>query len=486
MSFNHLSDAEIKEALALRERLELLKKQEICKTNFLEFIDHMWDGFICGRHHKIFAEKLEGIANGTIKRLIVNMPPRHTKSEFASTYFPAWIMGRDPSRKIMQTTHTGELAVRFGRKVRNMMDSDIYKQIFPEVSLSSDSKSAGRWETNKSGEYFAAGVGGAITGRGADLLIIDDPHSEQDAMSPTAMESCWEWYTSGPRQRLQPGGSIVLVMTRWSGIDLTAKLLEAQKEALADQWEIVEFPAIFPETENPLWEEFWSLEELLKVKASLPVMKWNAQWMQTPTSEEGSIVKREWWQKWESENLPNVSYIIQSYDTAFSKKENADYSAISTWGVFRPDEDSPDSIILLDCQKGRYDFPELKRLAMEEYKYWEPEMVLIEAKASGTPSTHELRRLGIPVVNYSPTRGHDKTTRMHSVAPIFESGLVYAPQKAFAEEMIEECASFPFGANDDLCDTMTQALIRFREGGLLSLHDDYEDSDQAPVVRSYY
>mgnify|MGYP001355152484 FL=1 len=486
MSFNHLSDAEIKEALALRERLDLLKKQEICKINFLEFIDHMWDGFICGRHHKIFAEKLEGIANGTIKRLIVNMPPRHTKSEFASTYFPAWIMGRDPSRKIMQTTHTGELAVRFGRKVRNMMDSDIYKQIFPEVLLSSDSKSAGRWETNKSGEYFAAGVGGAITGRGADLLIIDDPHSEQDAMSPTAMESCWEWYTSGPRQRLQPGGSIVLVMTRWSGIDLTAKLLEAQKESLADQWEIVEFPAIFPETENPLWEEFWSLEELLKVKASLPVMKWNAQWMQTPTSEEGSIVKREWWQKWESDTLPNVSYIIQSYDTAFSKKENADYSAISTWGVFRPDEDSPDSIILLDCQKGRYDFPELKRLAMEEYKYWEPDMVLIEAKASGTPLTHELRRLGIPVVNYSPTRGHDKTTRMHSVAPIFESGLVYAPQKAFAEEMIEECASFPFGANDDLCDTMTQALIRFREGGLLSLHDDYEDKDQAPIVRSYY
>ena len=356
MSFNHLSDAEIKEALALRERLDLLKKQEICKTNFLEFIDHMWDGFICGRHHKIFAEKLEGIANGTIKRLIVNMPPRHTKSEFASTYFPAWIMGRDPSRKIMQTTHTGELAVRFGRKVRNMMDSDIYKQIFPEVSLSSDSKSAGRWETNKSGEYFAAGVGGAITGRGADLLIIDDPHSEQDAMSPTAMESCWEWYTSGPRQRLQPGGSIVLVMTRWSGIDLTAKLLEAQKEALADQWEVVEFPAIFPETENPLWEEFWSLEELLKVKASLPLMKWNAQWMQTPTSEEGSIVKREWWQKWVSDTLPNVSYIIQSYDTAFSKKENADYSAISTWGVFRPDEDSPDSIILLDCQKRQIRF----------------------------------------------------------------------------------------------------------------------------------
>ena len=395
-------------------------------------------------------------------------------------------MGKQPKRKIMQTTHTGELAVRFGRKVRNMMDTDEYRQIFPKVNLQADSKSAGRWETDKGGEYFAAGVGGAITGRGADLLIIADPHSEQDALSPTAMEACWEWYTSGPRQRLQPGGAIILVMTRWSSIDLTAKLLDSQKELSADQWEIVEFPAIFPETNNALWPEFWSMDELEKVKASLPVQKWNAQWMQTPTSEEGSIVKREWWKAWESEVLPPVSYIIQSYDTAFSKKENADYSAISTWGVFKPTPDSPDCVILLDAQKDRWDFPELKRVAYEEYQYWEPDMVLIEAKASGTPLTHELRRLGIPVVNYSPTRGHDKSTRMHSVAPIFESGLVYAPERKLADEMIAECASFPFGKNDDLCDTMTQALMRFRECGLVSLDDDYSDKEKAPVRRVYY
>jgi predicted phage terminase large subunit-like protein len=339
------------------------------------------------------------------------------------------MVGRNPKLKIIQATHTGELAVRFGRKVRNMMDTDEYKRIFNEVELKADSKSAGRWETDKGGEYFAAGVGGAITGRGADLLIIDDPHSEQDALSPSALENCWEWYTSGPRQRLQPGGAIILVMTRWSSIDLTAKLLDAQKESAADQWEIVEFPAIFPDTNNALWPEFWEISELEKVKASLPVQKWNAQWMQTPTSEEGSIVKREWWNIWEGDSLPPVSYIIQSYDTAFSKKENADYSAISTWGIFRPTPDSPDCIILLDAQKGRWDFPELKRIAYNEYKYWEPDMTLIEAKASGTPLTHELRRLGIPVVNYSPTRGHDKSTRMHSVAPMFESELVYAPEK---------------------------------------------------------
>ena len=486
MTLETLSDSELKEALLLQERLQLLKKQDICEQTFLEFINHMWPEFICGRHHKIFAQKLEDIANGKINRLIVNMPPRHTKSEFASTYFPAWIMGKNPNKKIMQTTHTGELAVRFGRKVRNLMDGEEYKAIFPNVSLSADSKSAGRWETNKGGEYFAAGVGGAITGRGADLLIIDDPHSEQSALSNTAMEACYEWYTSGPRQRLQPKGAIVLVMTRWSDIDLTAKLLNAQKEPLADQWEIIEFPAIFPDTEKPLWPEFWSKEELLKVKASLPGMKWNAQWLQTPTAEEGSIIKREWWQRWDHDSLPSVEYIIQSYDTAFSKKTTADYSAISTWGVFRPTEDSPDSIILLDCQKGRLDFPELKKLAYEEYKYWEPDMVLIEAKASGTPLTHELRRLGIPVVNYSPTRGHDKHARMHSVAPMFESGLVWAPERQFADEMIEECASFPFGAHDDLCDTMTQALIRFREGGLVSLDDDYIDDVKAPVKRLYY
>jgi len=486
MKLAHLSDQEIKETLVLQERLETLNTQEQCHNSFLFYVEQMWPDFICGRHHEIFAQKLEDVANGKINRLIVNMPPRHTKSEFCSTYFPAWIMGKQPNRKIMQTTHTGELAVRFGRKVRNMMDSVEYKRIFDSVELQADSKSAGRWETNKGGEYFAAGVGGAITGRGADLLIIDDPHSEQDALSPSALESCWEWYTSGPRQRLQPGGAIIVVMTRWSTIDLTAKLLDAQKEEAADQWEVVEFPAIFPDTNDSLWPEFWDITELEKVKASLPVQKWNAQWMQNPTSEEGSIIKREWWNIWEYDEMPPVSYIIQSYDTAFSKKENADYSAISTWGVFRPTPDSPDCLILLDAQKGRWDFPELKRIAFNEYKYWEPDMTLIEAKASGTPLTHELRRLGIPVVNYSPTRGHDKSTRMHSVAPIFESKLVYAPQRKFAEEMIEECASFPFGKNDDLCDTMTQALMRFREGGLVSLEDDYSDEEKAPVRRVYY
>ena len=301
VNLSHLKEAEIKEILQLQERLSLIDAQEKSRDSFMEYIRFIWPNFIEGDHHRVVADKLTAVAKGDIKRLIVNMPPRHTKSEFASVYFPSWIMGIKPDMKIMQTTHTADLSVRFGRKVRNLMDSDEYASIFPNVTLSADSKSAGRWETSQGGEYFAAGVGGAITGRGADLLIIDDPHSEQDALSPNLLESCYEWYTSGPRQRLQPGGTIVIVMTRWSTLDLTAKLLNRQTEVHADQWDVVELPAIFEDSGNVLWPEFWKKEELESVKASIPVSKWNAQYQQNPTSEEGAIVKRECWNIWEDD-----------------------------------------------------------------------------------------------------------------------------------------------------------------------------------------
>ena len=480
------SDEVLREVLALEQAKRTLSVREGAREDFMTFVKHVYYGFIEGSHHKQVARQFEKLAQNPGSRIIVNMPPRHTKSEFASYLLPAWLIGKNPELKIIQTTHTAELAVRFGRKVRNLMELDVYKEIFPEVDLRADSKAAGRWETGQGGEYYAAGVGGAITGRGADLLIIDDPHSEQDALSETAMESAYEWYTSGPRQRLQPGGSIVVVMTRWSLKDLTGKLIKAQaSDAMSDQWDIVEFPAILP-SGNLLWPEFWKKEELLRVKASLSLSKWNAQWLQNPTAEEGAIIKREWWREWEEDDIPPVKYIIQSYDTAFSKKESADYSAISTWGVFQLNEDEGDHIILMDSNKGRWDFPELKRIAWEEYKYWDVDMVLIEAKATGMPLTQELRRMGIPVVNYTPVRGQDKVARMHAVAPMFEAGKVWAPKEKFAEEMIEECASFPFGSHDDLCDSMTQALMRFREGGFLELATDYEDEPIERRERVYY
>ena len=485
MKLDHLNDETIKEILMIQDRLKVIDAKSESRDSFLGYIKHVWPEFIEGEHHRLFAQKLEDVAKGKIKRLIVNMPPRHTKSEFASVYFPSWFMGLKPNTKIMQTTHTAELSVRFGRKVRNLMDQNEYKQLFDDFGLSADSKSAGRWETNKGGEYFAAGVGGAITGRGADLLIIDDPHSEQDAMSPSALESAWEWYSSGPRQRLQPGGSIVIVMTRWSTIDLTAKLIKRMSEDSADQWEVLELPAIL-DSGKPLWPEYWKIEELEAVKASIPAAKWNAQYMQNPTSEEGAIVRREWWNIWEDEEPPPVDYIIQSYDTAFSKKENADYSAITTWGVFSPGDSMADAIILLNAERGRWDFPELKAVAYEAYREYNPDMVLIESQASGTPLTHELRMMGIPVVNYRPSRGNDKMTRVHSASPVFESGLVWAPDFLFAEEVIEECASFPFGEHDDYVDSMTQAVLRFRQGNFISLHSDEVEEEVYRKKISYY
>ena len=468
--FEILSQQEQQEAVALLAKYDQIEKQEECQKDFIKFVKSQWPDFIEGRHHKIIGEKFNKIAQGKLKRLIVCLPPRHTKSEFASTFFPAWMMGLRGNLKIIQTTHTAELAVRFGRRVRNIIDSDEYQNVFPNLSLEADNKSAGRWTTNQGGESFYAGVGGAITGRGADLLIIDDPVSEQDALSPTAMDGVYEWYTSGPRQRLQPGGIIVIVMTRWSTKDLVGKVLKKQGDDYADQWEVIEFPAIMPESDTPLWPEFWKKEELLSVKASLPVSKWNAQWMQNPTAEEGSIVKREWWRRWETD-VPAYSYVIQSYDTAFSKKETADYSAITTWAVFEYLDQ--EQIILLDAKRVRLDFPELKKLAWEEYKYWEPDCILIEAKASGTPLTQELRRMGIPVTAYTPSRGQDKIARMNSVAPIFESGMVWCPDQDFADEVVEEMASFPYGDHDDYCDSSTMALMRFRQGGFLSLDNDY-------------
>ena len=482
-----LSEDQLKETLALQERLLQIDRREQAQGDFLDFVRLIWEDFIEGRHHKIFAEKLQAVADGKIKRLIVNMPPRHTKSEFASYLFPAWLIGKKPDLKIIQTTHTAELAVRFGRKMRNLMDSMEYKDLFPKVTLRADNKSAGRWETEEGGEYFAVGTGGAVTGRGADLLIIDDVHSEQDALSPSALEQAYDWYLSGPRQRLQPGGAIVIVMTRWSTKDLTGRLLSKQTGEYSDKWEVVEFPAIFPETGNPLWGEFWKKEELLAVKESLSVSHWNAQWMQQPTSEEGAIIKREWWRSWEGETIPPVEYIIQSYDTAFLKKESADYSAITTWGIFYPNEDEGASLILMDAKRGRWEFPELKKIAAKEYRYWDPEMVIIEAKASGLPLTHELRQIGIPVVNFSPSRGNDKHARVNAVAPMFESGQVWAPINfKFSEEVIEECAAFPFGDHDDFVDSTTQALLRFRQGGYLPLPSDYKEDELPPQARTYY
>ena len=481
----------------LLKKLELLnekKTQEKAEQSFLDFVEAMWPAFIKGEHHEIMADAFERVANGELKRLIINMPPRHTKSEFASYLFPAWFLGKYPEKKIIQTAHTAELAVGFGRKVRNLIGNDDYQKVFKGIELSSDSKAAGRWNTNKGGDYFAIGVGGAVTGKGADVLVIDDPHSEQEAAvgqyNTDVYDKVYEWYTSGPRQRLQPGGAIIIVMTRWSKRDLTGQIIKnsIQKEG-AGEWEVIELPAILP-SGNALWPGFWKQEELESLKAELPVSKWNAQYQQNPTSEEGALIKREWWQEWTQTQLPQCEAIIQSWDTAFLKTQRADYSACTTWGIFNwPDEDGKTipNLILLDSFKEKLEFPELKRAAYDKYWEWEPDQMIIEAKAAGSPLIFELRAMGIPVTEFTPSRGQDKIARVNAVTDLFASGVVWCPPTRWADEVVEECASFPSGDHDDLVDSTTQALLRFRQGGWI--RSTMDDWDEEPVYRrpvSYY
>jgi len=459
-----------------------LKARETAASDFMTFVKRVWPSFIEGYHHKKMAKAFEKVAEGKIKRLIINMPPRHTKSEFASYLLPAWFLGRYPNKKVIQTAHTAELAVGFGRKVRNLVDSDVYSDIFPGVSLQADSKAAGRWNTNKAGEYFAIGVGGAVTGKGADILIIDDPHSEQEAAlaatNPEIYDKVYEWYTSGPRQRLQPGGSIIIVMTRWGLRDLTGQVVKSSMQRGGDDWEVIEFPAILP-SGNPLWPEFWSLNELSALREELPNSKWQAQYQQQPTSEEGAIVKREWWKVWEKETPPRCDYIIQSWDTAFETTTRSDYSACTTWGIWTNDEDNAqNNIILLNVIKARMEFHELKKKVMEEYNEWEPDTLIVEKKASGISLYQELRRMGVPVQEFTPSKGNDKITRLNAVSDIIASGKVWVPNTRWADELVDEIASFPSGEHDDLVDATTLALARFRNGGFLRLPSDQPDPIQ--------
>jgi len=468
-----LPDKEKRRVAELLKTYQNRMTQRLGKDSFLDFIHHVYPGYKVGPHHRKLAKIFEDITEGRKKRVIVNIAPRHGKSEMISYLAPAWFLGKFPHKKVIMASHTADLAVNFGRRVRNLVGSDLYRDIFSNVELQADSKSASRWGTNFNGEYFAIGVGGALAGRGADLFIIDDPHSEQDAKQgrPDVFDPAWEWFQSGPVQRLMPGGAIIVVMTRWSKQDLTGKIIDHMiKEDGADEWEVVEFPAIL--NDAPLWPEFWSIDELLAKKASMDVRYWQAQYMQEPTSEEGALIKREWWQVWEKENPPMCEHIIMSLDAAQEKTNRSDYNALLTWGVFKDEQTQNYNIILLNAIKERLEFPELKNLVLEQYKEWNPDTFIVEKKSNGAALYQEMRRMGVPIGEFTPGKGQDKISRVNAVTDLFSSGIVWVPDRRWAWEVVEECNDFPAGTHDDLVDATTLALLRFRQGGFVRLPTD--------------
>ncbi len=467
------------------------------------------------------------------------IPTHNTKSELASVMFPAWFLGKRPRKKIIQVSNTEALASGFGRRVRNMIDGSVneteeltkgtnYTEIFPSIKLAADSKAAAGWHTNYGGEYFAIGVNGRVTGKGADLAIVDDPHSEQEAKqaeySPAIFDSVYDWYTSGIRQRLQPGGAIVIVMTRWSKRDLTGRLIDKMQQREAgesgDRWEVIELPALLDEglvTERPMWPGFWSLKELKDTREEIGPLKFRAQYQQDPVSEQSAILKRDYWRIWGEDrevdlkeghsscpgpqhaaawnNLdpPACDFILQSWDCAASKNDRSHPSAFTEWGIFKAEDPKTgktiNNLILLSAYKARMEFPELKQKAKQFYEESQPDSLLIENKSAGMQLLQEFRAMGIPAEDFTgSSRGsraipNDKIARANLIADIFASGYVWMPDRRFAEDVRVQCAEFPNGMEDDYVDSTVQALLRFRAGNLVRTENDEEEERDAPRAR---
>ncbi len=492
-----------------RENKELLfkalqeKSKIAAQENFLKFIQYMNPLFVTSRHHEVIAEKLEYVESGDIRRLIVCMPPRSGKSLMVSEYFPAWFLGRHPDQQVLAVSYGIDLAKTWGKRVRDMIDSSEYQGIF-DLEISKSTKAADRWETTKGGIYNASGVTGGIAGKGAHLGLIDDPLNEQDAYSKAAREHVTRWYPGGFLSRLMPGGRICMLSTRWNEEDLVGFVLrEAEENPEQVQWELLSIPALlddegakmlgYPEDTTfwPVDENMvdkaqlagWPTIELKEKKASLPDYQWQALYMQRPSAVEGAIIKRNDWQRWMSKEPPECQYIVLSCDTAFGTTEASDYSALIVWGVFADPKLEPEDVqpqdqhfIALSSQKGRWEYPDLRRKVIEIYKEYKPDIILIEKKASGQSLIQDLQRTLLPVYAYQPDK--DKVARAHACAPAFHQERVWVPTNLKSEywvnQLIDECARFSGtgAARDDLVDATTQAILWVRDNLLLQFESD--------------
>lgn len=462
------------------------------RDNFLLFVKLINPEFRISAHHRVIAHYLQLLDSGVIRRLMIFMPPRSSKSMLASQYFPAWSLGRHPvSWQILSISHKIEQAAKFGRDVRDIVASPTYQAIFPTLRLSPDVRAADHWKLSSGATYIAAGTTSRIAGKGANIGLIDDPLSEQDAYSKAERDRVIQWYPGGFRSRLQPGGRIGLITTRWHDNDLAGYLLEeSRNNPESDKWHIIKIPAILDKEGSALlnlpeggsyWPPAseadieaaikqgihtgWPLPELLSTKANMPPYQWEALYMQRPTPEGGSILKTTDWQKWEAPDPPYCTYKFLSVDTAFSTKDSADYSAIVTWGIFYDKRDTP-CLIMLGARKGRWEFSELTSKVTSLHQRHDSDCILIEKKASGQSLIQELQRAGLPVRAYSPDR--DKISRANAAATYFHAERVYVPtQRKWAEDVIYECGAFPSGAHDDFVDCTTQAVLWVAQGNWL-------------------
>lgn len=482
------------------------------KDSFLHFIamfaPTLVPDWLMGRHIHVIADKLQKVESGEIKRLMVFLPPRSSKSVICSKLFPAWYVGRHPQHEILTVSHSDQLASDFGRSVRDLVNYDLFNTVFPDVQLRSDVRAAGKWKTNQGGTYYAAGVRSQIAGRGAHVAILDDVMSEEDSFSETGRRYVKEWYPSGLRTRIMPNGSIVIINTRYHEDDLCGWLLRQESQIeLENKWEVIKIPAWVDEPSSkllnlPVGSSYfpeWKPSEILKndeeeIKASNGSRYWESLYMQNPVPDTGGIIKKKWIQWWDYDEPPACDYIIQTYDTAFSTKTTADFSVIQTWGIFEHMEtDSTgrenwvSNLILLGNEKGRFDYPALRTKAQELYDYHKPDVCIIEKKASGQSLIQDLRRAGLPVLDYIPDR--DKTARVYAATPLMEAGRVWLPKGyEWSDDLYGEAITFPNARHDDQVDAMTMAIHYMKESWNLTHPDDpdYEEGYERKKRVAYW
>ena len=462
--------------------------------------------FKMGRHIEVLCDRLQKVAEGDLKRLMIFLPPRSSKSLITSKLFPSWYIGHFSNHEIMSISHSDQLASDFGRSVRDIVNDEQFQRIFKGVSLRSDVKAAGKWKTNHNGSYYAAGVRSQIAGRGAHLALLDDVMSEEDSFSEAGRRYIKEWWPSGLRTRLMPNGAIIIINTRYHFDDLCGWLLKQENELTENKWEVISIPAWLDETaadllglpEGGSYFPEWKPDEVLRtdeqeIRASNGSRYWDALYMQNPSPDEGGIIKKSWFEWWEYEDPPQCELIIQTYDTAFSTRKTADYSVIQTWGIFHQVEEDEfgiesvvPNLILLGNVKDRFEYPDLRRTAQFLFQRHKPDICIVEKKASGQSLIQDMRKAGLPVLEYMPDR--DKVSRVYSATPIMEAGRLYIPRgKEWAKDLFDECLAFPNGAHDDQVDAMTMAIHYMKDSWNVthpedpSWEDDYNPRRQKRV-----
>ena len=475
---------------SLKNYIEAQSKQDLL-TFVRKTAPTLVTDFKMGRHIELLCDRLQKVADGKIKRLMVFLPPRSSKSLITSKIFPAWYMGRNPNHEIMSVSHSDQLASDFGRSVRDIVNTEEYQRIFKGVQLKADVKAAGKWKTNQNGSYYAAGVRSQIAGRGAHLALLDDVMSEEDSFSEAGRRYIKEWYPSGLRTRLMPNGSIIIINTRYHFDDLCGWLLKQETDLTENKWEVISIPAWLDSTaaellglpEGHSYFPEWKPDEVLRVdeqeiRASNGSRYWDALYMQNPSPEDGGIIKKKWFEWWEYEDPPHCEMIIQTYDTAFSTRKTADYSVIQTWGIFHQMERNEyggesyvPCLILLGNVKDRFEYPELRRIAQVLFQKHRPDVCIVEKKASGQSLIQDMRRAGLPVLEYLPDR--DKVSRVYASTPIMEAGRLYIPRgKEWANDLFDEALAFPNGAHDDQVDCMTMAIQYMKDSWNVTHPDD--------------